>query len=339
MNVILDSQPLRTPWQTLDPFLFCMHHKDDYPSGDGQQAPTAPLTGRNIGQDFSGRDGWSMYHGSTVPGFPRHPHRGFETITVMQSGLVDHSDSLGATARFGPGDVQWMTAGKGIEHCEMFPLRHTEQGNPLELFQVWLNLPAQDKMVDPYFTMLWDHTVPVATHRDANGRQTEITVIAGTFDAHTAPSPPPNSWASRPEALVRILSIRMEPGAEFTLPAAHADTTRMLYWYIGNTLELAGTSIAPRSANQLRPDAPCTVINGLDSTQILVLEGRPIGEPKVQYGPFVMNTEGEIRQAFLDYRSGKFGQWPWPKSDPVHPREEDRFAIHADGRRETPGSA
>lgn len=336
MPIILDSQPLRTPWQTLDPFLFCMHHKDDYPSGDARQAPTVSLAGRNIGQDFSGRDGWSMYHGSTVPGFPRHPHRGFETITVMQSGMVDHSDSLGATARFGKGDVQWMTAGRGIEHCEMFPLRHTDAGNPLELFQVWLNLPAKDKMVDPYFTMLWDHTVPRATHTDANGRRTEVSVIAGTYADHTAPKPPPNSWASRPESGVRILSITMEPGAEYTLPAAEPDIQRMLYWYIGNSLELAGQSLAPRTANRLQADAPCPIVNGLDSTQILVLEGRPIGEPKVQYGPFVMNTEGEIRQAFADYRAGKFGRWPWPKSDPVHPRDETRFAIHADGRKERP---
>ena len=92
----------------------------------------------------------------------------------------------------------------------------------------------------------------------------------------------------------------------------------------------------PRTANCLQADAPCPIVNGLDSTQILVLEGRPIGEPKVQYGPFVMNTEGEIRQAFADYRAGKFGRWPWPKSDPVHPREETRFAIHADGRKERP---
>ena len=97
--------------------------------------------------DFAGADGWRMYHGSIVPGFPQHPHRGFETVTFVRQGFIDHSDSLGATARFGRGDVQWLTAGEGIVHCEMFPLLDREGPNPCELFQIWLNLPAADKMV------------------------------------------------------------------------------------------------------------------------------------------------------------------------------------------------
>jgi quercetin 2,3-dioxygenase len=92
--------------------------------------------------DFSGRDGWSMYHGSLVPGFPQHPHRGFETISFMRKGFMDHSDSLGAAARFGRGDVQWMTAGSGIVHAEMFPLLNRDAHNETELFQIWINLPA-----------------------------------------------------------------------------------------------------------------------------------------------------------------------------------------------------
>ena len=110
------------PWKTFDPFLFCVHHRDDYPAGDARLGPVTPLSGRNIGQDFDNKDGWNMYHGDVVPGFPRHPHRGFETVTVTRRGFVDHSDSLGATARYGEGDVQWMTAGSGIVHAEMFPL-------------------------------------------------------------------------------------------------------------------------------------------------------------------------------------------------------------------------
>jgi len=152
--------PLGTQWPTIDPFLFCAHHRDAYPMGTEQLGPDAPLDGRAIGQDFAGTDGWNMYHGSTVPGFPQHPHRGFETVTYVRTGFCDHSDSLGATARFGRGDTQWMTAGKGIVHCEMFPLLSPDEPNPLELFQIWLNLPAADKMVDPYFTMLWSHDTP-----------------------------------------------------------------------------------------------------------------------------------------------------------------------------------
>ena len=94
-------KPLRMPWETLDPFLFCVHHDDKYPIGNDQMGPAALLTGRDLGQDFGGRDGWNMYHGTSIPGFPQHPHRGFETVTLVRKGLIDHSDSLGATARFG----------------------------------------------------------------------------------------------------------------------------------------------------------------------------------------------------------------------------------------------
>ena len=159
-DALLQTFPLGTQWPTIDPFLFCAHHRDDYPEGTEGLGPDAPLVGRDIGMDFAGVDGWNMYHGSTVPGFPQHPHRGFETVTYVRTGFCDHSDSLGATARFGRGDTQWMTAGKGIVHCEMFPLLDHDGPNPLELFQIWLNLPAADKMVDPYFTMLWSHETP-----------------------------------------------------------------------------------------------------------------------------------------------------------------------------------
>src|SRR3954469_23203180 len=146
-DVILQTVPLGAPpWPTADPFLFCVHHDDAYPAGNANLGPAASLAGRNLGQDFEGKDGWRMYHGTTVPGFPAHPHRGFETVTIVRRGLIDHSDSLGAAARFGGGDVQWLTAGRGVVHSEMFPLTERERTNPLELFQIWLNLPAEDKM-------------------------------------------------------------------------------------------------------------------------------------------------------------------------------------------------
>src|SRR5580765_8221982 len=153
---IVAVQPLGLPWVTVDPFLFCVHHDDAYPRGNEKMGPAASLAGRNLGQDFVTKDGWRMYHGEVVPGFPQHPHRGFETITIVRRGLVDHSDSLGATARYGRGDVQWLTAGGGISHSEMFPLVDGDKDNPLELFQIWLNLPAKDKLAEPHFTMFWD---------------------------------------------------------------------------------------------------------------------------------------------------------------------------------------
>src|SRR5947199_5350451 len=172
-SAILKVQPLGFPWATVDPFLFCAYHDDAYPQGDGRFAPKTSLAGRDIGSDFSRKDGWSMYHGEAVPGFPAHPHRGFETVTIVRRGLIDHSDSLGATARFGDGDVQWLTAGEGIVHSEMFPLLKEDQPNPVELFQIWLNLPREDKLVKPHFTMLWDRDVPRAQFPDERGKRTE----------------------------------------------------------------------------------------------------------------------------------------------------------------------
>src|SRR5690349_2062160 len=190
--------PLSFPWQTPDPFLFCVHHDDAYPAGNERMGPAVSLAGRNLGMDFEGQDGWRMYHGTVVPGFPQHPHRGFETVTVVRRGLLDHSDSMGATARYGDGDVQWLTAGRGINHSEMFPLRHGDQDNPFELFQIWLNLPRADKMVDPHFTMLWREAVPTHTTTDEAGRTTTATVVAGALGDTRPGAPPPRSWAARP---------------------------------------------------------------------------------------------------------------------------------------------
>src|SRR5580698_804200 len=198
---VLKISKMGFPWATLDPFLFCVYHEDAYPKGNAVLGPNASLDGRNLGQDFAGKDGWRMYHGRTVPGFPAHPHRGFETVTIMRSGYIDHADSLGAAARFGRGDVQWLTAGQGIVHSEMFPLLRSGEPNPLELFQIWLNLPKRSKMAPPYFTMLWSENIPRKVSTDSTGAVTEVTYIAGTAAAsriESSPLPPPDSWASDP---------------------------------------------------------------------------------------------------------------------------------------------
>ena len=135
-NAVIQQRSLGFTWETSDPFLLCVHHDDAYPLGNAQLGPNASLAGRDIGQDFAGKDGWRMYHGRTIPGFPSHPHRGFETVTIVRKGFIDHADSLGAAARFGDGDVQWLTAGRGVVHSEMFPLLRPDQTNPLELFQM-----------------------------------------------------------------------------------------------------------------------------------------------------------------------------------------------------------
>jgi redox-sensitive bicupin YhaK (pirin superfamily) len=329
---VLQQFPLGFQWATADPFLFCVHHLDRYPAANAQQGPVAPLAGRPIGQDFEGIDGWRMYHGSVVPGFPAHPHRGFETITFVRQGLVDHSDSSGAAARYGRGDVQWMTAGSGLVHSEMFPLLDRDGPNPLELFQIWLNLPAADKMVEPHFSMLWADDIPRLVVSDAGDPTVEVTVIAGELAGARPPAPPPASWASRPEADVAIWHIVLEPGSSWTLPAAaSAETMRTLYVFEGDRLRIGDMAVGGYTGVVVDATAPL-VLAADDRVEVLLLQSRPLGEPVAQYGPFVMNTRAEVQQAFDDYRRTRFGGWPWDRDDPVHGLDAARFARHADGR-------
>jgi len=336
--VVLGVVPLSTPWQTLDPFLFCMHHEDAYPVGNEKMGPDASLAGRQMGQDFSGKDGWSMYHGQEVPGFPRHPHRGFETITIARNGFIDHADSLGATARFGQGDVQWMTAGDGVVHSETFPLVNRDKPNPTELFQIWLNLPRASKKNEAYFTMFWHEQIPRKLATDAAGKRTEINIIAGALDGIEPLAPPPSSWAAEADSDVAVWTIKMEPGAKWTVPAAHPESTRIVYFFAGTSARIGGEDVAPNHAAQVRPDAAFEIENGDKPGEYLILQGRPIGEPVVKHGPFVMNTQAEIRQTMVDYHHSGFGGWPWEDDAPVHPADSGRFAVHADGRRETPAA-
>lgn len=319
-------------WPTSDPFLFCAHHVDEYPAGNDVLGPAASLEGRQLGRDFEGRDNWRMYHGETVPGFPRHPHRGFETVTVVRTGLLDHADSMGATARYGGGDVQWLTAGGGIQHAEMFPLLRSDAGNPLELFQIWLNLPARDKMVTPYFTMLWSEQIPRVVVRDSEGRVAELTISAGSYGEHSPPPPPPSSWASRDESDLAIWSIRLEPGAQFELPAAGEGTERSLYVHRGDGVQIGGQSIANYTRVELEGAGPIVLEGGTVEAEVLLLQARPIGEPVARRGPFVMNTQDEIRQAYADYQQTGFGGWPWTGDAPVHDRTHGRFARTPDGQ-------
>lgn len=326
-DAILQTVDLNFQWPTIDPFLFCVHHLDHYPEANANLGPDADLAGRDIGSDFTPKDGWRMYHGSTVPGFPQHPHRGFETVTYVRHGLIDHSDSMGARARYGGGDIQWLTAGAGIQHAEMFPLVHRDQPNTLELFQIWLNLPAADKMVEPHFTMLWDDDVP---RHEYNG--VEVTVIAGRLAGTEAPpDPPPASWASKPESDLAIWVISMQPGSSWTLPAATgSETARVLYHFEGGGLTVDGTPIDP-SSGVVVDARQALELTATDRLEVLMLQGRPLGEPVAQYGPFVMNTKAEIEAAFEDYRRTQFGGWPFDRPDPVHGAEHDRFAEHPNG--------
>jgi redox-sensitive bicupin YhaK (pirin superfamily) len=209
----------------------------------------------------------------------------------------------------------------------------------LELFQIWLNLPARSKFAAPYFTMLWGPQVPRLRVPEAAGRDTEVTVFAGALGAHRAPAPPPDSWAASPESDVAIWSIVLAPGAVWTLPAARDQrTARTLYFFSGRALQLDERVLREPGAIEVISDRAIRLAAIDGAAELLLLQGRPIGEPVAQYGPFVMNTRAELQQAFNDYQRTQFGGWPFPANDPVHPRQRGRFAKHADGRvEEAPG--
>lgn len=320
--------PLGFPWETEDPFLFCVHHLDHYPEGNSEMGPKASLSGRALGNDFEVREGWRMYHGTTIPGFPSHPHRGFETITIVTKGYCDHSDSLGASARFGHGDVQWMTAGSGVQHSEMFPLLDQDGPNTLELFQIWLNLPASRKLVAPHFKMLWKEDIP-----RIKGKGWEMNLISGSFSGENAPAPPPDSWARDPENGVVIALVTLEPGGSFIIPPSGKGAHRRIFVLEGDNLNAEDQEL-PSGFGAQFPSEEISIKNGAGNARFLWLEGKPISEPVAKYGPFVMNTSQQIEQAMEQYQLTRFGGWPWPHPDHVHPREKGRFASYPDGKLE-----
>ena len=334
---ILRIKKLGFPWETQDPFLFCVHHKDAYPKGNDKFGPAVSLEGRDIGQDFTIKDGFRMYHGETVPGFPAHPHRGFETVTVVREGLVDHSDSLGSSGRYGNGDVQWMTAGKGVQHAEMFPCLNRDKDNPFELFQIWLNLPSANKFTEPFYTMLWSEDIPHTKINDALGKVTELGIISGKWEGNVPPDSPPGSWAAEEDHQVLIWTVKMQAGASWKMPVASQEVNRTLYFFEGSSIKIEGQEIHSGNLIDLKAGEGIVVENGDANAQFLLLQGKPIKEPVVQYGPFVMNTNEEIRQAMLDYQETRFGGWPWPSHDNIHDPKKGRFAIYPDGQKEIKG--
>ena len=323
---ILKIQEVGFQLETEDPFLITMYHKDAYPAGNDQQGPNVSLDGRNLGEDFTLRDGFRMYHGKTVPGFPAHPHRGFETVTVVLEGFVDHFDSKGSSGRYGNGDVQWLTTGSGCQHTEMFPLVHQDKANPLELFQIWLNLPAKDKFADPEYKMLWAEDIPEIESVSSNGKKTTVRLIAGSMQGKDSLEPSNASWARDKKHHMGIHLIHMEPEASLSLASISGTLNRNLYFYEGDMIEIDDIAIPSSHRIKLAGDQDITITNGSKDSYILLLEGEPIQEPVAQYGPFVMNTEQEIRETFREFQRTQFGGWSWGRTDPVHERNAGRFA-------------
>lgn len=334
--MIQKQTPLDFQWPTQEPFLFCVHHHDFYPAGTETYGPNKSLLeGRPLGHDFTTKDGFRMYHGQEVPGFPMHPHRGFETITIVRKGYVDHADSLGAAGRYGEGDVQWMTAGQGVQHSEMFPLLKKDEPNTLELFQIWLNLPGKSKRKPAHFKMFWSGNIPRIALDDG---KVQINLIAGELHGHKGLPPPPNSWASAPDHEVTVALISMESGGTLNLSSSTGLTNRSLYFFAGEQLTINGQDITAGTGLQVDSSAPLQLYSPSGSVEILLLQGKAIGEPISQHGPFVMNSREEIVQTFEDYQRTQFGGWPWPRHDMVHGPDIERFARHPDGRMERPGN-
>lgn len=228
-------------------------------------------------------------------GVGQHPHKGFETVTIVYEGEVEHRDSTGAGGVIGPGDVQWMTAASGILHEEYHAPAFAKSGGNFEMVQLWVNLPAKDKSAKPGYQSLLDADIPVATLPDGAGT---VRVIAGNFGDATGPA--------RTFTPINIWDVRLARGktATFDVPEEHTLSVLVL----SGTVEINGREIVREAQTAIfgRDGGGITVETNGDA-KLLVLTGEPIDEPVVAHGPFVMNTVGEIKQAMLDFQSGKFG--------------------------------
>jgi len=226
-----------------------------------------------------------------------HPHRGFETVSIAYEGEVDHEDSAGNKGRIGPGDVQWMTAGSGVLHKEMHGENLARNGGTFEMVQLWVNLPAKSKMTAPRYQELLDAQIP-SIDLPGGGR---VRVIAGEYDGHKGPAKtftPINLW-----------DVRLPAGASVKLELPEGDTTAL--FVLKGKVFVNGSEAATEAELVLfERDGETVSVKAETDTKVLVLDGKPIDEPVVGYGPFVMNTQKEIRQAIADYQDGKLGSIP-----------------------------
>lgn len=300
---VLQTVPLGFQWPTAEPFLFCVHHLDRYPAATAELGPAASLAGRPIGQDFEGIDGWRMYHGSVVPGFPQHPHRGFETVTYMIAGRMRHKDSAGHEGLLQNGGVQWMTAGRGLVHSEM---PEQEEG-VMEGFQLWLNLPGKDKLCAPWYRDIQSADIP--EFQTAEG--VTVRVIAGESVGPQGPVAgsmrrAASAWPTDP----LYLDLHFPSGTASFSQHLAADHNAFIYVYRG-TVEVVDTQGSATHLPQhrmaiLANEGDGVTLRASAAARALLIAGRPLREPIAQYGPFVMNTRHELMQAVEDFQAGRF---------------------------------
>lgn len=243
--------------------------------------------------DYAGPFDFSA--GGRPRGVGQHPHRGFETVTLVYRGELEHRDSTGGGGLIGAGDVQWMTAGAGIVHEEFHSQAFTEQGGVLEMVQLWVNLPARDKSAPPAYQTLLAEAIPEVPLPDRAGR---VRVVAGDYRGHRGPAKtftPINVW-----------DLRLHPGGAIQLPVPEGHTA--LLAVLGGTVLVNGSELVrepglvcfSREGGELHLEAN-------NDAKLLLLSGEPIDEPVVGHGPFVMNSPDEIQQAFADFQRGKYG--------------------------------
>jgi quercetin 2,3-dioxygenase len=235
-----------------------------------------------------------------LAGFPPHPHRGFETVTYMLDGRMQHKDNFGNTGDLGPGDVQWMTAARGIVHSEM---PQQSQGR-MRGFQLWLNLPAAEKMKPAAYRDIPAREIPVVPLAGGG----EVRVIAGRFEAGGTTHAGPVNGRERLSTDPLYLDVRLPAGAAFTVPVAPGHNA-FLYAYEGSAT-VGGKPLPNRAAGLLGDGERVELQAGPEGARVLLLAGKPLREPIVQYGPFVMNTRDEIEQALRDYESGQLALTP-----------------------------
>lgn len=241
--------------------------------------------------DYAGP--WNFEPGTGAPrGVGEHPHKGFETVTIVYDGEVSHRDSTGGGGTIGPGDVQWMTAGSGVLHEEFHSPGFSKTGGPFRMVQLWVNLPAKDKLTPARYQAITHDTIPEVAIEGGRAR-----IIAGDYLGNTGPAEtftPINLW-----------DVRLDAGAEVTLPLPDGHSTMIAV--LSGHVTIGDAAVGEAEIARLSTHGEDVTIKADGNTMLLVMTGVPIDEPVFGHGPFVMNNEAEIRQAIADFNSGKFG--------------------------------
>lgn len=330
---VLREQAAELHWDTEDPFMFASHHFDDYPKGNRQQAPPLEeIKKRSLGHDYRPQYGYRMYGGKVAPGFPLHTHWGYETVTICSEGYVDHFDSLGNQGRYGYGDVQWLTAPCRYGHCEMYPLAFADRDNHHRVTQIMIHIPNELKNGEAELNNVWAEDVP-----EIRGNGYLAHVYAGTYGGKTGIVPNSRSWAADPAHRVRIVSFETEPGAEIKIDPTSETACRNVYLTdCGATV--GGKDYIPQTRLKMKPGEEVAIVNGDKKNEIWLLEGEPIGQKMCSFGPVVLATDKEVREANAAIRKEEYKDWPWNFINKTQPVGTDRFIRYADGREERPAS-